>query len=176
MTANNNQVAKLPEAHRFGWQRAWPLWILAGFFGVIFTANGVLLYLANTSWTGLTTEQAYEEGRTYNKELARSDAQHKLGWRASLKATPQQAEGRHLVRLDLAMTQAEGKPLTGGQVDLLMVRPTHEGFDLKVSMTEGPAGTYGAHVELPLPGQWEVRALVTTATGEFRLTERITVE
>ena len=46
----DNLTTGIPlEGHRFGWKRAWPMWILAGFFGVIFLANGVLVYLANTS-------------------------------------------------------------------------------------------------------------------------------
>ena len=174
--SDNLTTGNTVEGHRFGWKRAWPMWILAGFFGVIFLANGVLVYLANTSFSGLTTEEAYEKGRTFNKELARSDAQNKLGWTAVLKSTSEKAEGRHLIRLDLIMTQADKQPLTGGKIDLLLVRPTHEGYDQQLSMTEGAAGNYSAHVELPLPGQWEVRAVVSAKDGAYRLIERISVD
>ena len=173
---SEHQATVQPKGHRFGWQRAWPLWILAGFFGIIFTANGVLVYLANTSWTGLTTEEAYEKGRTYNKELARNDVQRALGWTATLQAVQQTSTGPHRVRLNLAVTDKAGQPLTGASVQVLLVRPTHEGYDREISLTEGRTGTYVAHVDLPLPGQWEVRALVSSSGRDFRLVERISVD
>jgi nitrogen fixation protein FixH len=173
---SEHQTAMRPKGHRFGWQRAWPLWILAAFFGIIFTANGVLVYLANTSWTGLTTEEAYEKGRTYNKQLARNDVQRALGWTVTLQAEPQTTAGPHRIRLNLVVTDKTGQPLTGAGVQALLVRPTHEGYDREISLTEGRTGTYVAFVDLPLPGQWEVRALVSSAGRDFRLVERISVD
>ena len=172
-TGNEQSQQTSPTGHRFGWQRAWPLWILGCFFGVIFAVNGTMAYLGAISFTGLTTEQAYEKGRTYNNELARRDVQKKLGWTAALESIPQTAEGKHLVLLKLVMTKEDQQPLTGATVQVLLVRPTHEGYDRNITLTEAGAGTYRAHVDLPLPGQWEVRALVTAPAGEYRLVERI---
>jgi len=165
-----------PTGHRFGWQRAWPLWILSGFFGVIFAVNGTMAYLGAISFTGLTTEQAYEKGRTYNTELARIEAQKKLGWIADLQTVPLVAEGRHLIELSLTMSQADKKPLTNGKVKALLVRPTHEGYDQKVALIETMPGTYISNVELPLAGQWEVRLVLTAPDGEFRFAQRISVD
>jgi len=162
--------------HRFGWQRAWPLWILSGFFGVIFAVNGTMAYLGAISFTGLTTEQAYEKGRTYNTELARIEVQKKLGWKADLQTVPLAAEGRHLIELNLVMSEADLKPVTGGKVDALLVRPTHEGYDQTVTLTETKSGTYSGNVELPLAGQWEVRVELTAPGGEFRFAKRISVD
>jgi nitrogen fixation protein FixH len=165
-----------PTGHRFGWQRAWPLWILSGFFGVIFAVNGTMAYLGAISFTGLTTEQAYEKGRTYNTELARVEAQKKLGWKANLKAVSLPAEGRYLIELNLTMNQADQEPVTGGKVDALLVRPTHEGHDQTVTLTETKSGTYSGNVELPLAGQWEVRIELTAPGGEYRFAQRISVD
>ena len=167
---------KAPTGHRFGWQRAWPLWILSGFFGVIFAVNGTMAYLGAISFTGLSTEQAYEKGRTYNKQLARNDVQRALGWTVTLQAEPQTTAGPHRIRLNLVVTDKTGQPLTGAGVQALLVRPTHEGYDREISLTEGRTGTYVAFVDLPLPGQWEVRALVSSAGRDFRLVERISVD
>jgi nitrogen fixation protein FixH len=175
-TGTDETTTPRTEAHRFSWQRAWPLWILSGFFGVIFTVNGLMAYLGAISFTGLTTEDAYEKGRTYNSELARADVQKNLGWSVQLQTVPQQAAGRHLVELRLNVAKADKSPVTGGKVQVLLVRPTHEGYDRNVALTEATPGVYSAHVELPLAGQWEVRALVTAAAKEFRLIERISVD
>ena len=165
-----------PQGHRFGWQRAWPLWILAGFFGIIFIANGILVYLANTSWTGLTTEQAYEKGRAYNSELARVDAQNMLGWTAEFKSTTLASNGQQQVRLELIVTQKDNTPLTQAKARALLVRPTHEGYDREITLIETAPGHFTTNVDLPLPGLWEIRAAITSSQGEYRLVERITVE
>ncbi|MBT3306984.1 MAG: nitrogen fixation protein FixH, partial [Alphaproteobacteria bacterium] len=44
------------------------IWLLA-FFGTIFAVNAVLVFFALSSWPGLTTDKAYEEGIAYNRTL-----------------------------------------------------------------------------------------------------------
>ena len=55
---------------------------LVAFFGVVFAVNGVFFWFASDSWTGLSTEDAYRKGIAFNDQLARADAQKRLGWTA----------------------------------------------------------------------------------------------
>ena len=53
------------------------------------------------------------------------------------------------------------------------MRPTEEGYDFALDLSESEPGRYQAEVELPLVGQWEVR-LAARARGEvYRLSPRI---
>ena len=55
--------------------------MLSVFFGVIiFTASGMLVYQATSSWTGLETTDAFRKGLKYNQQLSKLEAQNKLGW------------------------------------------------------------------------------------------------
>jgi len=147
---------------------AWPLWILAAFFAVIFTANIALVYMANSSWTGLSTEDAYEKGRLYNQKIAAGDRQRQLGWQGRA-----QLQGG---RLELVLTTKTGAPLQGAKVAVTMRRPTHEGFDFTLAMGEGANGTYFSNLKVPLPGLWEADFKATAGRDQFRLKQRFTVK
>lgn len=147
---------------------AWPLWILAAFFAVIFTANIALVYMANTSWTGLSTEDAYEKGRLYNQKIATGDRQRQLGWQGRA-----QLQGG---RLELVLTTKTGTLLRGAKVEVLMRRPIHEGFDFSLTMAEAADGTYFTNLEVPLPGLWEADFNALSGADKFRLKQRFTVK
>jgi len=147
---------------------AWPLWILAAFFGVIFIANGLLVYLGNASWSGLATEDAYEKGRLYNRDIAAGDRQRQLGWQGV--ATLDGA------RLTLTLTAKTGAPVAGAKVRAVLRRPTHEGHDVETALFEDGPGRYIANVTLPLPGQWESDFRVVKDADAFRLKQRFTVK
>jgi nitrogen fixation protein FixH len=147
---------------------AWPLWILAAFFAVIFSANGVLVYLANSSWTGLHTEDAYEKGRLYNNAIEAGARQRKLDWQSAASL-----EGR---RLDFSLMDRDGEAIRGAVVRVRFVRPTHEGFDFTLALREDQRGHYFANTDFPLPGLWQADFHVVRGTADYRLKQRFTVK
>ena len=48
----------------------WIPWAFVGFFLVVFAVNGAMMTIAFKTWTGLDTENAYQEGLAYNDRLA----------------------------------------------------------------------------------------------------------
>lgn len=58
------------------------LLIMLGFFGVMFTVNGVFLFHAITSFPGEDVKKSYVQGLNYNDTLAARAAQAELGWTA----------------------------------------------------------------------------------------------
>ncbi len=147
---------------------AWPLWWLAAFFGIIFIANIILVFLATDSWTGLETEDAYEKGRLYNDKLAAAEAQKQLGWIADLTLTGN--------RLELDLLSKESEPVGSAEVVVQIRRPTHEGHDFAVKMAEQQPGRYIANLEFPLAGQWEAELTARREGAVFRLKQRFTVK
>jgi nitrogen fixation protein FixH len=143
--------------------------ILVGAFVVVAAVNGLMIWYALSSWTGLVSDSAYQEGLGFDRVLAESRAEAALGWKATIAYDPQ---GRIAVQL----ADAKGQPLGGMTLSLVLLRPTREGFDRASPLMEVVPGRYEAAVRPPLPGQWDVRVTVKSAGKvRFHAEQRIIV-
>ena len=143
------------------------LLILVGFFAVMLAANAAMVATAFSSWTGLATNRAYERGRAYNRTLEAQRAQDALGWQGAVALEA----GR--VRVTLA--DAQGAPLDGAHVTVLLVRPVEAGRDVELNLGAEGGGRYAAPVALA-PGQWEARVEAAMAGALWRTRARLVVE
>lgn len=148
--------------------------VLAGLvaaFGLVLLANGTFVYLALSSWTGLSTDDPYRRGLAYNETLAAAAAQRALGWRAEIEATP---TGGGTARIAARFVDRRARPLEDLTVTATLRRPTHEGYDRTFALPHGGAGRYAAEAALPLNGQWEVRIEARSPQGsQFEARERV---
>jgi len=158
-----------------GW---WIPYTFVGGFAVVIIANGALLYFATTTFSGLSTRQAYVEGLAYNDRVAEERAQAVLGWTLDVGlSTPVMADASGwAARLHLTAADAQGRPLDGLAIEALVRRPTEEGLDHTVALTPVGPGAYRADLALPKPGLWDI--LFTARLGEdtFRLRRRLNTE
>lgn len=150
----------------------WIPWTFVAFFAVVFAANGALLYFALDSWTGLTTDNAYQQGLAYNERIAERDRQAALGWQVSFDAAP--ADPGRIV-IDLRVEDDRGVPVTAASASVTLTRPTHEGHDFTTALSHRGAGHYAGEAGLPLPGQWQVELVIEEPRGTYRQTERVIV-
>ena len=81
------------------------LTILVSAFLVVSAANGLMIWSALSSWSGLVSDSAYQEGLGFDRVLAESRAEAALGW----KATIAYDRGRIAVQL----SDSKGQPLAG---------------------------------------------------------------
>ena len=153
----------------------WIPWTFFAFFGVVVLVNGTMIWIAISTWTGISGENAnsYRQGLTYNDRLADVRAQDALGWTADLlfeRGDPAQG------RLSLVIADDDEAPLHNAQVTASLLRPTHPGHDFAVPLlsTEAP-GTYSAEIAFPLPGQWDLRVTAEHEQGTYRLSQRLFV-
>lgn len=142
------------------------------FFAVVLSANGIMVYVAASSWTGIETKQHYIKGRDYNRTLDAVAQQRARGWDAGLSI---ESRDRDHVRLDLTLRDAGKRALAGADVSARFVRPTHEGYDLEIHLDDYGAGRYVGELRAPLPGQWDVRVVARHPSGDFRMTRRVVV-
>lgn len=136
-----------------GW---WYPYIFVGAFGVVLAVNGALAYFATSSFTGLSTENAYEKGRLYNRNLALAKAQEALGWQVDTKISPASTKDAAKADIAIAYRDKDGKPLEGLKVTAALIRPTAAGYDHKVTLAPLGNGVYGGVFELPLAGVWDM--------------------
>jgi len=124
---------------------------ILAFFGVIFMVNGAFVYFALSSWPGLTTEKAYEQGRDYNQTLSGAEAQESLGWSSHIEFTADLE--RHVFRI--MFKDNEGQPLSGLRVRASFQRPVGDGKVIVVVLPEVANGEYQSPVLFPLAGKWQ---------------------
>lgn len=157
-----------------GW---WYPWLFVGAFGIVFTVNGIMVYFAVSSWTGLETKNYYKASTDYNSVLAQRAKQTALGWVAefSYENTPVNDDPRAGM-YHLRFTDKTGTAIEGLTITAKAVRPTHEGYDQSMSFIERGNGNYTASATLPLPGQWELRYAAQSTDELFKMRQRIVVK
>jgi len=155
----------------------WIPWIFVGFFLVVFTVNGIFVYLATTSWVGLVTENPYDRGLNYNEVLAAKAAQDQLGWNHSLAFERTGLSGNTVTGvLTLSLTGHDGTGLDGATVKAVVERPGRYSQAFVLYLDQTGDGQYAAGFELPLPGQWHVRLAAKKGADSYRSAETFYVE
>ena len=146
-----------------GW---WYPWIFVAGMAVVFAVNGVLVFLALGTWTGLETAGHYEKGLAYNENLAAARAQAERGWQADVEYDP-------AGMVTATFRDRDGIPLENLTVEALALRPTHEGYDVAADLTHAGGGLYRGRLHLPLPGQWQLRIHAFRGKIVFQTDKRI---
>jgi nitrogen fixation protein FixH len=136
-----------------GW---WYPYIFVAGFGVVLAVNGTLAYFATSTFTGISTTDAYEKGRLYNQNLALAKAQAEMGWQVETKLVPASTADGHKVDVRISYRDRDGKGLDGLKVTAGMVRPTVAGYDHEVVLPSLGGGVYGGVFALPLAGVWDM--------------------
>lgn len=125
------------------------LYAMLAFFGVIFAVNGLFLYFALGTYTGIVADEPYRKGLEYNQRIAADARQKALGWTHKLSV-----DGRGEVVL--ALTDRSGVPVTGLGVTGIVGRPSTSAFDRISNLVEVQPGRYVGTIEALESGSWLV--------------------
>lgn len=158
-----------PQTRQPGWYIPW---LFVAFFAVVVSVNGVMLYFALSTWTGLETEDHFRKGIAYNRDLAGARAQAERGWQVDSLFTP---SGSRAGQIDLIFRDRDGQPLDGLRAEVTFVRPTSSGKDFATRLAPLGEGRYTAQITLPLPGQWDAQVFAVHPSGDYQKTYRILV-
>lgn len=151
----------------------WIPWLIVGGFALVILVNGILIYFAVSSFTGLQTEGHYQRGLDYNGVLADERTQDALGWTVGIDF---QETGGGRARLSVRAADRAGKPLNDAGVKVRLVRPVQAGHDMDVTLAAAGDGLYAADVELPLRGQWDIQAQIRHPSGNYSAAKRIVAQ
>lgn len=158
---------------RPGW---WYPWIFVGGFAVVMAVNFTMAYFAVHTFSGLSTEQAYEKGLAYNNVLAMAEKQKALGWTVGAEIEPRPAaRSTHRTEVRVSFRDKDGQPVTGLSVDAEFIRPTIAGHDRSIRLEDKGDGRYASLASLDLPGQWEMRVTAQAGTVAYQFDRRIMV-
>lgn len=147
--------------------------VWCGLLVIFFIANGVFIYLAQTSNPGLVVDNYYDRGQDYEKTMmTRMAADASWDMRIELIDDPvQNLPG--VVRFFL--TDNSGELQVPDTVTLFVYRASNAKDDFDVPMQELNTGVYQAEVAFPLPGTWDLLAVVLKDGTEFSEALRISV-
>ena len=143
-----------------------PLTFVAGFVLVV-AVNGLMMWLAIASFSGLYSDHARDHGVTYNRVIAEQKARDALGWKIT---TSWQPGTQHL---EILLTGADGSPLAGARVSAELVRPAERHVPLDVDLADLGGGRFGAKIELPMRGSWDLDIAVESNGQHFAVTKRV---
>jgi len=143
---------------RPGW---WYPYIFVAVFGVVVAVNATMVWLAGTTFSGLSVEQAYDKGVTYNRVLAAARNQEALGWAVATETRPTPDSAAMIITQ--TYRTRDGQPIDGLRVRGHLSRPATRGYDRDLVLAASAPGTYVARVSVPLPGLWDLEAV---AQGE----------
>jgi nitrogen fixation protein FixH len=120
--------------------------ILGLSFGVVFAANGALIYTALSTLHGEEMENSYDASQAYNGRLAAARAQSELGWTVDL-STRQESGGERVVA---DFRDRAGAPIAGLDVRARFLHPFDRSADREALLAsdgqayEGVAGALHA--------------------------------
>ncbi len=152
----------------------WVPWLIVGCFLAIAAANGALVYFALSSSTGLAVDEAYEEGLAYNRIIAESEKQARLGWQIEIAFVPE-GQGTRRGELVIEARAPDGKPLDGLAIEAELVRPVEPIPPLRVAPRADGNGRYAALVAAPRSGQWVVRLSAMRGDAHYQTGRRIMI-
>lgn len=155
---------------RPGW---WYPFIFVGAFGVVLIVNLFFMASAIRTFSGISTENAYEKGLNFNERAEQMRAQERLGWSVQADVHPS-ADGRpHGADIIVTVTGKDGRPVTGLEVRASFIRPTAAGHDRAASFAEQGGGRYMLPATLDLGGQWEMALTARRGSDVYQTAQRI---
>lgn len=153
-----------------GW---WYPLILMGALGVAMAVNGLMAYFATSTFTGLSTEDAYARGVTYNQTLDAARQQGNLKWKVTAQFIP--AANGHAGEVAFTYLDKDGMPIKGLDVQALIDRPNVTGTEQRLTLAEKGNGVYAAKISLPQAGQWDFDVLAFAPDTTYQLQRRFVV-
>jgi len=145
---------------------------LVMFFGVVMSVNGVMIYEALSTMTGVDTDSAYQAGRVFERDVAMAKAQDSRHWRVDAQVTPLSSD----TGLEVTARDEAGRPLTGLQASATFQRPTDRRLDRDVELVEESPGKFRGSAEITA-GQWDL-VIEISRHGEqlFRSKNRVVLK
>ena len=144
-----------------------PLYFVA-FFVFIAIMDGIFVYLATTTHSGVITENAYQKGLNYNQYITAYDQQEMLGWNGDIGYTQP--------ALFFQLNDKQGQPIVGAKVVAHISRATKSGLDFEVLLYHKAEGKYESNaMNFPLKGQWDIRVVAEWNQQKYQQSKRIIV-
>ena len=138
------------------------------FFIVLAILDGIFVYLAVSTQTGVVTKNAYEKGLNYNEAIKLADISKNYPQKLSVNIM-----GNNKVEINYNIESQ----IIFNDVTYKAIRPTKRGYDNSGKIKYNSAtNSYSKNLELPLAGIWDILVIAKSGDIELRKKERIFVK
>jgi nitrogen fixation protein FixH len=141
----------------------WPVAIV-GVLAVTVGANVALVVAARDPNAYVVEPHYYEKGLAWDSTMAVARRSRALGWQVDAAFG---AWSRRGTRLELALADSAGAPLTGARVVGELVHNLAPEHPLHAVLAESAPGRYVAVQPLPRAGLWELRVTADRGAAHF---------
>ncbi len=152
--------------NKHAWRNPWVIgWL--GLVAVVLGVNAVMISLAVITNPGLVTEDYYEKGRTFERNMINQMvARNALEWqvRLDMPKTPLAGQNEHY---RFIVTDKRGVPMESLKVRLQGYRPSDANADFFADMEPLGNGIYQAKLNFPLKGLWELNINVQHGEQQY---------
>jgi len=138
--------------------------ILVVFFGIVMAVNFYMARMALSTFGGTVVDNSYVASQNYNRWLAASDKQDRLGWTTKTTLT----EDRFVV-IDV---EQNGQPLQGVTAIGDALHPLGRAVDQPLAFKAMPDGTLRSTTALPV-GRWNVQISLRQSADIYRFVEQL---
>ncbi|OSQ47119.1 FixH family protein [Thalassospira alkalitolerans] len=148
-------------------------WYFVGGFAIMLIANVSLITFSMTSWNGLVTNHAFEEGNNYNAAMSGAQRQAELGWRSKLSV-----EGliNQSATVTVLFRDRDSKPITGAKMEIVLTRANRDDLDQTLNLAEIAPGEYRASASFPVYGRWQIRTVARAFDENYQTVETVLVK
>lgn len=168
---SNNKISQSnPDAWRNPWVLGWIALVV-----IVVLVNILMISIAFITNPGLVTDDYYEKGQAYEKNIRTIHAARKaLGWIFSTDF-PANPVMNQVSDYSFNIVDKKGLPLSDAVVTFSAYRPSDVDADFSVAMVETISGRYEARINYPLKGLWEITATIKHGEDHFDFTRRTSV-
>ncbi|RCK41064.1 integral membrane protein linked to a cation pump [Thalassospira profundimaris] len=147
-------------------------WYFVGGFAVMLIANICLIVFSQTSWVGLVSDHAFEDGNNYNTAIADAKAQSELGWRTKISVAGVIDNEATIIVLFRDKTQS---PISGAKMEAVLMRNDRDDVDEKIMLSEVSPGEYRTRASVPVYGNWKLRIVAHAQNHDYQVVEDVLI-
>lgn len=144
-------------------------WMIFSLVALFMLFDLGFIALAQKTFSGVYTDNYYQKGVDFDKINRSSIYQDKTGWKSEIMYNEDSRQ------VSVRLHTANGEGVSGVRVQAKVIRPVTSKFDQILDMVEWSPGLYGAHLDLPENGQWEIRVKARFEGEEYISSRRFMV-
>lgn len=140
---------------------------------IVVGVNFYMVSLAIVTGPGMTTNNAYEQGRDYAQIVAKRRHMESLGW--DLQWQMDVLKTSETNRVTIQPIDKQGVALYLDKANLFAYRPANQDFDRVAGFERQGSDTYVAQIDLPEKGLWELLIEVEAEGETYLASQRVHV-
>ncbi len=145
-------------------------WYIVLFFVVIAVVDGIMVTIAIRTQPGVVTDHPYEKGIAYNNVIKEAEDQASLNWKGDIDYNSKTSV------ISFSLHDTSGKLIIADNVTANITRPTKQGMDFDIELSQSPDGVFQKEVAFPVKGLWELRVYAEASGRTYQQSKRINVE